>query len=449
MYSWRRLFRFAFYLSTLLLQSVLLPPAEVLQPAVGPEQWWFPTATMLQEAAAEPTRHFTAASVLPSVLHDPQQDYLRHFLKDVEQLMSATCAPIPDQPHISKHRLLHAVIALSSFTSSLADPRGFQPRTKNWLSEDPLSEPLTWDMIQSWLEITAMCIAVMSAASSMLLSYCGLQVDVTFHQFATVCYVALLLSMFSYPTYDSVVAALVLLPFYGMPALAMFVTFLEALLLAVCHVMLAMHYVDGLVKQVLEYAMLGVVLGFHLMYLLRQNKTCPVSSATTVSLWTRLQGLLWCASNYDSDLEALVSIFVMVAIAMYSCPFLSPSLLAILLMIGGVELNPGPDFNILAIIVMMIASPRIACSGQEATGQRSLLVVFSQFHALTNTALMLHALQLLCLAVATMTGTHRRGPVSTSATAGELVALSSSPEAESCGLPLMVFCNYLKYASCS
>ena len=181
MYSWRRLFRFAFYLSTLLLQSVLLPPAEVLQPAVGPEQWWFPTATMLQEAAAEPTTHFTAASVLPSVLHDPQQDYLRHFLKDVEQLMSATCAPIPDQPHISKHRLLHAVIALSSFTSSLADPRGFQPRTKNWLSEDPLSEPLTWDMIQSWLEITAMCIAVMSAASSMLLSYCGLQVDVTFH----------------------------------------------------------------------------------------------------------------------------------------------------------------------------------------------------------------------------------------------------------------------------
>ena len=403
---------------------------------------------MLQEAAAEPTRRFTAASVLPSVLHDPQQDYLRHFLKDVEQLMAAACAPIPDQPHISKHRLLHAVIALSTFTSSLADPRRFQPRTKNWLSENPLSEPLTWDMIQSWLQITAMCIAVMSAASSMLLSYCGLQVNVTFHQFATVCYVALLLSMFSYPTYDSVVAALVLLPFYGMPALAMFVTFLEALLLAVCHVMLAMHYVDGLVKQVLEYAMLGVVLGFHLMYLLRQNKTCPVSSATTVSLWTRLQGLLWCASNYDSDL-ALVSIFVMVAIAMYSCPFLSPLLLAILLMIGGVELNPGPDFNILAIIVMMLASPRIACSGQEATGQRSLLVIFSQFHALTNTALMLHALQLLCLAVATMTGTHRRGPVSTSAPAGELVALSSSPEAESCGLPLMVFCNYLKYASCS
>ena len=427
---------------------MLLPPAEVLQPAVGPEQWWFPTATMLQEAAAEPTRRFTAASVLPSVLHDPQQDYLRHFLKDVEQLMAAACAPIPDQPHISKHRLLHAVIALSSFTSSLADPRRFQPRTKNWLSENPLSEPLTWDMIQSWLQITAMCIAVMSAASNMLLSYCGLQVNVTFHQFATVCYVALLLSMFSYPTYDSVVAALVLLPFYGMPALAMFVTFLEALLLAVCHVMLAMHYVDGLVKQVLEYAMLGVVLGFHLMYLLRQNKTCPVSSATTVSLWTRLQGLLWCASNYDSDL-ALVSIFVMVAIAMYSCPFLSPLLLAILLMIGGVELNPGPDFNILAIIVMMLASPRIACSGQEATGQRSLLVIFSQFHALTNTALMLHALQLLCLAVATMTGTHRRGPVSTSAPAGELVALSSSPEAESCGLPLMVFCNYLKYASCS
>ncbi len=45
---------------------VLLPLAEVLQTAVGPE--WFPTATMLQEAAAEPTRYFSAASVLPSVL---------------------------------------------------------------------------------------------------------------------------------------------------------------------------------------------------------------------------------------------------------------------------------------------------------------------------------------------------------------------------------------------
>ena len=192
-----------------------------------------------------------------------------------------------------------------------------------------------------------------------------------------------------------------------------------------------------------------VVLGFHLMYLLRQNKTCPVSSATTVSLWTRLQGLVWCSSNYDSHLEALVSICVMVAIAMYSCPFLSPSVLAILLMIDGVELNPGPDFNVLAIIVRMIASPRIAYCGQEATGQRSLLVIFSQFHALANIALLLHGLQLLCLAVATMTGTHRRGPVSTSATAGELVALLSSPEAESCGLPLMLFCNYLKYVFCS
>jgi len=370
MYSWRRLFRFAFYLSTLLIQSVLLPPAEVLQPAVGPERWWFPTATMLQEAAAEPTRYFSAAPVLPSVLYDSQQDYLRHFLKDFEQLMSASCAPIPDQPHISKHRLLHAVIALSCFTSSLTDPRGFQPRTKNWLSEDPLSEPLTWDIIQSWLETTAICIAVMSAASGMLLSYYGLQFDVTLHLLATACYVALLLSMFSHPTYDSAAAALVLLPFYGMPALAMFVTFLEALLLAVCHVTSAMHYIDGLVKQVFEHAMLGVLLGFHLMYVLRQNKTCLASSATPVSLWTRLQGLLWGSSNYERDLEALVSIYAMVAVAMYCCPyFLSPSLLAILLMIGGVELNPGPEFNILAIIIMMIASPRTAGCGQEPTGQ--------------------------------------------------------------------------------
>jgi len=38
-------------------------------------------------------------------------------------------------------------------------------------------------------------------------------------------------------------------------------------------------------------------------------------------------------------------------------------------MIGGVELNPGPEFNILAIIIMMIASPRTAGCGQEPTGQ--------------------------------------------------------------------------------
>ncbi|KAL0019830.1 hypothetical protein WJX77_012093 [Trebouxia sp. C0004] len=44
----------------------------------------------------------------------------------------------------------------------------------------------------------------------------------------------------------------------------------------------------------------------------------------------------------------------MVAIAMYSCPhFLSPSFLAILL----AALKSGPEFNITAIIVMMIASP--------------------------------------------------------------------------------------------
>ncbi|DBA66133.1 TPA: hypothetical protein ACH3X2_002608 [Trebouxia sp. C0005] len=79
----------------------------------------------------------------------------------------------------------------------------------------------------------------------------------------------------------------------------------------------------------------------------------------------------------------------MIAIAMCSCPyFSSPLLLAILLMIGGVELNPGPAFNILAIIVMMIASPGVACCGQQPT-------------------------------VATMTGMHRRGPVSTSATSAD------------------------------
>jgi len=125
-----------------------------------------------------------------------------------------------------------------------------------------------------------------------------------------------------------------------------------------------MHYIDGLVKQVPEYAMLGLLLRLHLMYVLRQNKTCLASSATPVSLWTRLQGLLLCSSNCDSDLEALVTIFAMVVLAMYCCPLL----LALLLMISGVELNPGPDFNILPIIIMMIASPRTACCRQEPTG---------------------------------------------------------------------------------
>ena len=41
---------------------------------------------------------------------------------------------------------------------------------------------------------------------------------------------ALLLSVFSHPTYESAAAALVLLPYYGMPAIAMIVTALEALL---------------------------------------------------------------------------------------------------------------------------------------------------------------------------------------------------------------------------
>ncbi len=169
-------------------------------------------------------------------------------------------------------------------------------------------------------------IAVISAASGMLLSYFDLQFDTNLHPLATACYVAVLLGMFSHPTYDSAAAALVLLPYYGMPALAMSVTFLEALIST-------MHYVDGLVKQVLEYAMLGLLLGFHLLYLLRQNKTCLASSATPVSLWTRLQGLLWCSNNYEDDLETLISIYAMVAIAMYCCPhFLSPLLLAILLM---------------------------------------------------------------------------------------------------------------------
>jgi len=58
-----------------------------------------------------------------------------------------------------------------------------------------------------------------------------------------------------------------------------------------------------------------------------QDKTCVASSATPASLWTRLQGLLWCSSNCESGLEALVSIYAMIAIAMYCCPyFLSPLL---------------------------------------------------------------------------------------------------------------------------
>ena len=67
---------------------------------------------------------------------------------------------------------------MGCFTRSLGVLGGFtlEPRIG---CQKILSEPLTRDMIQSWLETTAICIAVMSAASGMLLSYYGLQFDMT------------------------------------------------------------------------------------------------------------------------------------------------------------------------------------------------------------------------------------------------------------------------------
>ncbi len=62
--------------------------------------------------------------------------------------MSALCAPIPDQSHISKHQLLHAIVAWAVPQGALEFLGGFtlEPRIG---CQKILSEPLTRDMIQS------------------------------------------------------------------------------------------------------------------------------------------------------------------------------------------------------------------------------------------------------------------------------------------------------------
>ncbi len=58
-------------------------------------------------------------------------------------------------------------------------------------------------------------------------------------------------------------------------------------------------------------------------------------------------------------------------------------------------------------------------------------------------------LHLPCLAVATMAGMHRRGPVSASETAGELFALHRFPEAEPYEIQLEMLYNLVSYVDYS
>ena len=160
------------FLSAFLVQSLMIPQAEVLQPAIRPEHWLFPTATMLQKTptAEAKAQLFPASSVLPSVLFKPQYDYLRLFLTGFRRLVSASHAPIPDQAHIARQRLLHATIALDCFTTTLTDPRGFRPRTKRWLSDALPSQPLSWDRVWHWLYVAASCLAVFIAITDLSMS---------------------------------------------------------------------------------------------------------------------------------------------------------------------------------------------------------------------------------------------------------------------------------------
>ena len=62
-----------------------------------------------------------------------------------------------------------------------------------------------------------------------------------------------------------------------------------------------------------------------------------------------------------------VTCFYIAALAVHF-DFVFPLVLAMLLIIGGIEANPGPAVNILAIIAMMITSPRPTRYRQNATG---------------------------------------------------------------------------------
>ena len=126
--------------------------------------------------------------------------------------MPAAHAPVPDQLHISRQRLLHATIALDCFTTTFTDPCGFRPRTKRWLSDALPSQPLNWDRVRHWLYVTASCIAVSDTIIDLLLSYFGLGSDVLFYPLSIGCYLAFLLGLWRQPTYDGATAAMALEP---------------------------------------------------------------------------------------------------------------------------------------------------------------------------------------------------------------------------------------------
>ena len=88
-----------------------------------------------------------------------------------------------------------------------------------------------------------------------------------------------------------------------------------------------------------------------------------------------LQALLGCrdckhyTQHADKPYMLAVGCYAL-AIAMYHYShFMSPLLLAILLMIGGIEVNPGPALYILAMIAMMVVSPRPTRYRQATAGQ--------------------------------------------------------------------------------
>ena len=66
-----------------------------------------------------------------------------------------------------------------------------------------------------------------------------------------------------------------------------------------------------------------------------------------------------------------VTWFYIAALAIHF-DFVFPLVLAMLLIIGGIEVNPGPALNILAIIAMIITSPRPTRYWQNATGQSAV-----------------------------------------------------------------------------
>ena len=95
----------------------------------------------------------------------------------------------------------------------------------------------------------------------------------------------------------------------------------------------------------------------------------------TAAVLCSLLGLLALQQSRPSSAFAkwfVVTVFYVTALAVYY-DYLMPVILAILLIIGGVESNPGPAINILTIVAMMVTSPRPTRFRQLASGHSSAL----------------------------------------------------------------------------